>query len=187
MRSGVLGCAAALLAAGSALCGCSTLMSVEAGYQQPYDQELAPGHRGLAFDIHFGMSAGDVPAGAELALLTKHGGELGQWALAAGVYAFTPPAVIGAFGRAGLAVLQFGSWSDAFTFGMGSPWVQGGLYILPEAMGRGGGSLNLSRFGGLVFLFGASTGYDLRFGTAAPDSGWWSITAGLGFLSEVGR
>jgi len=169
------------------LCGCSTLATVEGGYQQPFEAEHAPGHRGAAIDVHFGMGATDAPVGAEASLRTKFGSHQGQWAIGAGGFAFTPPSAVGAFGRLGLNLVQLEAWSGELAFGMGSPWAQAGVYLLPEAFGADDPLDVVFRNGGFVITLSASTGYDVRFGDAAPNTGWWSVTAGVGILTFWGR
>ncbi len=161
------------------LAACSSLATFEGGYHQPYDADLAPGHRGAAIDLHFGLGPTEVPAGGEVAIRTKHGSHLGQWAIAVGGFAFTEPNAVGAFGRVGLNLVQLETMSGEFSFGMGSPHVQAGVYFLPEAFGE---PRRLSRLGGIIFTISGSTGYDVRF-SDVPDSAWWSVTAGLGFMS----
>lgn len=160
------------------------LGTVEGGYQQPYEEDLAPGHRGVAVDVQFGMGGDlDAPVGLLAAVRTKFGSHQGQFGVGVGAYAFTPPAAVGAYGRAGINVLQAEVWSGEFAFGMGSPWVNAGVYLLPEAMGAN--SLT-GDHGGLVFTVGASTGYDVRFADV-PNTGWWAVTVGLGFLAFTTR
>lgn len=170
-----------VLVMGLSLAGCSSLATIEGGYHEPFEAELAPGHRGVAVDVHFGLGPTDAPVGGEASLRTKHGSHQGQWALGFGGFAFTPPEIVGAFGRVGLNLVQVEAWSGELAFGMGSPWAQGGVYFLPEAIG-GGVPLDLHRAGGFIITLSASTGYDLRFGEV-PNAGWWSVTAGVGFMS----
>ena len=164
-----------LLALGSI--GCSSLSTVQGGYQQPYDEDVAPGHRGTTINVHMGQGTPDVPVGLDMSLRMKFGADQGQWAIGGGLYAFTPPATVGAFGRAGINALQFEIWDRSFVFGMGSPWAEAGLYILP----------NGHHLGGFAVTVSASTGYDFRFGGTAPDTGWWSAMIGFGFLTYVPR
>lgn len=156
---------------------CSGLATIEGGYQQPYDEALAPGHRGLSLDLHYGMGPAEVPVGVEAALRTKHGADQQQWGLALAGFAFTPPAPVGVFGRAGLNLVQLEDWSGELAFGAGSPFVQAGFYLLPAALGDD----PIARFAGVVFLVSGLTGYDVRFGDA-PGTGWWAVTAGIGFV-----
>lgn len=161
--------------------GCSSLATIEGGYHQPYDEALAPGHRGATINAHYGLGPADAPVGAEASIRTKFGSHQGQGALGFGGFAFTPPESVGAFGRLGVNLVQLETWSGELAFGMGSPWAQGGIYILPELFG-GRGPFDVHSHGGFIITVSASTGYDLRFGDV-PNSGWWSVTAGVGFLA----
>ena len=178
------------------LSGCHQIGSLrygQAGYFSAYDE--APGHMGsaieLGVDVHTFGSRG-VAAGGGLTLRVKRGEELFQVAIGedylllftSRVRTLTP------FVRGGLNVMQFESVDGRFAFGMFSPSAEVGLMIRlwtaddePTRMGQ------MERRGrrSVMLVLSATTEYDLRFGSAHDNRGYWGLRLGIVRSDEVSR
>lgn len=162
------------------LSGCSSLLSMNSGFQSPYSSKEAPGHRGMTLDAHAGLGFDEeIPAGVNASVRTRFAADQQQVALGLGFFGMTPPEKFGAFGRTGVSMLQFEGYDSRFAFGMGSPWVELGGYALPNAFIRKYAS------GGVAIMVSAQTGYDVRFNADAHNTAWWAATLGVGILATA--
>jgi hypothetical protein len=166
------------LAALVLLSGCSMLAQIEGGYQAPFDGE--EGRAGTAVNAHLGSGVEGVPAGLDLGLRTKLASDAAQVAFSAGGYFFTPPALAGAYGRAGIHILQLESLDGTFQAGAGSPFLELGVMVYPSAFtAKDRFRREISKRGGFFFSVSAVIEYDIRF-TSAPNQAVGGLLVGVG-------
>jgi hypothetical protein len=165
--------------------GCSALLQLEGGHQRPTGD--AEGRAGAGVNLHLGVGFSDAPAGVDVGFRTKFSERASQFALSGGLYAFTPPSVVGAYGRAGLHLIQLESIDERFQAGALGPFAELGLMIYPSALGATSrAAAAVARRGGPFFSLSGIVEYNVRF-TSAPSSGVVGFMAGLGVAGFGGR
>lgn len=180
---------AALLVSGCSRMG--TFAYGQAGYFNAYDRES--GHQGGAMEAGVDAYTFDevgVAAGGGLGVRLKYGDELFQFALSESFLLLFTPRLRGLtpFFRGSLGMLQFERVDGAFAFGMFSPSAELGLMIRvssDDAAPSSHGPIERRRRRGLALTLSVTTEYDLRFGSAHENRGYWGIRLGIVRAEEV--
>lgn len=160
--------------------GCSAWVHATAGVATTFSGGR-DGPEGVV-DLEYGGSIGrDVPIGPSLNLHGRFGDQLVQLAPSLSLRAMAR-APAAPFVGLGVRAFSFESNNGSFGFGMGSPYLDAGIYVPFTSMSSVFGSRSDSAGGGLGVVLHGQVGYDVRF-TSQPNETWASISLGIGMFS----
>lgn len=160
--------------------GCSAWTHASAGVATTFSG--GRGGLGGVVDLEYGGSIGrDLPVGPSLNLHARFGDQLVQIApsLSMRVMARAPAAP---FVGLGVRAASFEANNGTFGFGMGSPYLDAGIYVPFTSLSSVFGSRSDAAGAGFGLVLHGQIGYDVRF-TAQPNETWASVSLGLGGFS----
>ncbi len=154
------GCAAWLHASG----GVATSLS---GRQQ--------GAQGV-LDVEYGGRFGALPVGGSMNLHGRFGAGLVQVAPSLSVRGAVPSTPVAPFLGLGLRVFSLESNQGAFVFGLASPYLDLGTYVIVRSQSAGVGQHGAG--GGVGLVLHGQVGYDVRL-ASEPNDWWASVSLGV--------